>query len=257
MTTMTKSNTNFSRRSALAGFSLSAAAVGAASLPVAIASGASDPIFRLIDTHQTALTAVRAAYTEVHRLEHAMPDDAVHCEEPHFEAGEYKGTPLIVRSRDELELAFGMTGVERGLTIDDEDSEAWEKLRSDYREASIAFDEEVARCERGKAWRAEHGFYDAEAARERADIENDKAAALLLETAPTTLAGIAAMLEHFSQFDYEECWELPEAWELTLLSTVQRSIQGLMSMPTEAAECLFQNTAETVRHLAAVHEARS
>jgi hypothetical protein len=221
--------TSLSRRAALARISTAAVALPLA-VPV-LADGEPDPIFAAIQTHQQDRIALREADAVLNRLGALFPRDAWDGDEPApLWVGPYRGKQMRVRSHEELEAAFGLIGVERGLGRgEDLESEPLQAFLSEYDAAVAEFDNRVARYERGKAWRAEHGYDAAVAASDAATAAHVAGFEAMMDTVPTTLAGVHALLEHLFSFSEDEVAMLHEDWATTALDTVAASIAEIIS----------------------------
>jgi hypothetical protein len=221
-----RNTTNLSRRAALAG--LSSAAVALPVAAVALGATEADPIFALIEAHRKSLAAYLAAQERRNRLDRALPSDASHCDTPTLEVGRYKGQRLFCHSEHDIDLSFGLMGMERGIELGmDVESDIIRTIRAEYRKASAEFADIAARCERGNAWREAVGYQAVCDAQDDALGLVDDVGNRLLDTVPTTMAGARALLEHLDQFDWEDCWELPENWEWSVLSAVTTALQTI------------------------------
>jgi hypothetical protein len=112
--------------------------------------------------------------------------------------------------------------IERGVTIENPDP----AFGAEVRRIAQRFDDEVARCGRGKAWRAASGFDEALAAQTAALTAADEAGEVMLATVPTSMAGLSALFEYLSVDTYG--LELPDDWERTAMATAAASLRRFM-----------------------------
>jgi hypothetical protein len=210
-----------SRRTVLAGLSIAAAPAAAA--VDNLVAGDADPIFALIAEHRGACATLRNAEALVERLEAELPPDASPYDTPSFDAGTYQGHDLICQTQEEFFKACMLIVIERKITIEN----THPAFKAEILELQAAFNEELARCERGKAWRTEHGVEEARDARSRAFTALDQVTKTLIGLEPTTLAGLLEFLEYLSEFLGPDCWVLPDDWEQTAFATATASLRQI------------------------------
>jgi hypothetical protein len=215
-----------SRRTMLMGLA-AAASISAPAVATALASATgTDPVFDAIRREQAAAAACRKAQAAFTCVEDEIPDDdlILHEEAGYLEVGFYKGKPLQCRTLHDLEMAFGMMGVERKVPFD-RSSPLLHALQDEYQAALVRFDDMIARTERGKAWRAEHRYDELDAAVSAAQDAWWNLQEELLQTRPTSITGLLAFLSHLSKADKDE-WM--DEWAALAFPTILASIRSLL-----------------------------
>jgi hypothetical protein len=188
---MTNTNT-MSRRSIL---SRAAAGTAMAALPTAAivskdALAGSDPIYAAIAEHRAA-RATAGPIPSADQSYNEMPAELRRFG-PSITIGN-KTTGV----KEHIEVLFGILAFTRNLQDAGRDSDAYRSWRSEFDKAHADWDAEVARCERRDAWEQEHHVIDD--AREEAWKMIDEADGRLFDIVPTTLRGVAALVEYLAE----------------------------------------------------------
>jgi hypothetical protein len=218
--------TSPSRRTVLAGLSVATASVAAVDILLAARVPGDDPILAEIRREQNAADASRAAHAAFTQLEDQVPDDIIlHEEAAYLDVGSFEGKRLSCRTSHDFDMAFGLMGVERQVPLDSKSPEM-AALRAEYWKARPQFDEMTAQRDRGKSWRAEHRYDEVEAAARAATDAWWDAQKVLLQTQPTSVPGLLALLDHLNGIDQDE-WA--DDWAELVFPTIAESVRSLMA----------------------------
>jgi hypothetical protein len=164
-----------------------------------------DPIFAAIAAVRAAREANTATYEAYHRLLEEVPDrkDVIRCidDDGHFFCGSHRGQPLWASTRDGmvdiLSKRFLALLHDRGVPFEAAMENSREKTwwEIEIEQAKKDFDERAERREAAKLWREQSGFDRLKAAHDASISALEDAENLLLETEPTTTAGLLAFLD--------------------------------------------------------------
>jgi hypothetical protein len=174
----------------------------------AVPDATDDPIFAAITAVKATRQACNALWVELRKIEDTVPDDLdlsfPYGDRVRFGAGCFKGQPLYISSQDELMEVMTKRYLalltERGVQVKESDDVLKDGPEKTWLDVELYlvrkhFNELMEMHERGRGWREQSG-YDrvVEAVRTAEDVWRE-AQEDLVKTAPTTAAGLVALIE--------------------------------------------------------------
>jgi hypothetical protein len=198
------------RRSALMNMMVSALTGTAIASPAGAAvitqsEASDDPIFAAIAVVKTARQACNALREQMHEIERSTPPElrtGLH-DNFRFAVGSFKGQSLYVSSEEEfietmakrLMAVFVERGVDqKGIELStDSPEKTW--IDVEYPLVRKHFNEKMRLYQQGKQWREDSGYDRVYKAWCDADDALTEVQQVLVDTKPTTAAGLVALLE--------------------------------------------------------------